>query len=94
MNEDDKIKAQIDLQELINQYEPRNVFNFDETAIFYRLPPNRTLATIKRKGKKKDKERFTLGLCCNLDGSEKIKPFVIGKSKTPRCFKNIDMEHK
>jgi len=30
-------------------------------------------------------------LCCNADGSKKLKPWVIGKSKNPRCFKNINM---
>ena len=28
-------------------------------------------------------------LCTNADGTEKLTPFVIGKSKKPRCFKNI-----
>ena len=94
VDEHAKELAQVELQELIDSYEPRNVFNFDETALFYRLPPNRTLASVKKNGKKKDKERLTLGLCCNLDGTEKIKPLVIGKSKKPRCFKNVDLDSK
>lgn len=28
-------------------------------------------------------------LCCNADGSEKLKPLVIGKSEKPQCFKNV-----
>jgi hypothetical protein len=28
-------------------------------------------------------------LCCNSDGSEKLKQLVIGKYRKPRCFKNI-----
>jgi hypothetical protein len=38
------------------------------------------------KGKKKDKERITLGLCVNADGSDKLPPVMIAKSKRPRCF--------
>ncbi len=33
---------------------------------------------------------MTVWLCASLLG-EKRKPFVIGKSKNPRCFKNIEM---
>lgn len=33
---------------------------------------------------------MTLALCTNADGTDKkIKPFVIGKSPNPRCFKNV-----
>jgi hypothetical protein len=28
-------------------------------------------------------------LCANASGTHKLKPLVIGKSKNPRCFKNI-----
>ena len=37
-------------------------------------------------GKKQDKFRITMGLACNADGSEKLPPIYIGKSKQPRCF--------
>jgi hypothetical protein len=40
-------------------------------------------------GKKKDKFRITLGVACNADGSLKLPLFYIGKSKNPRCFKNV-----
>jgi DDE superfamily endonuclease len=29
-------------------------------------------------------------LTTNADGSEKLEPWLIGKSKNPRCFKNIN----
>jgi len=37
-------------------------------------------------GKKKEKFRITIGFTCNADGSEKLPPIYIGKSKQPRCF--------
>ncbi|GBN60446.1 Tigger transposable element-derived protein 6 [Araneus ventricosus] len=40
-------------------------------------------------GGKKSKERLTVLLCCNADGSEKFPPLAIGRSKKPRCFKNV-----
>ena len=35
------------------------------------------------RGGKNSKERLTVLLCCNADGSEKLTPIVIGKSKKP-----------
>ncbi|KAE9020742.1 hypothetical protein PR002_g12449 [Phytophthora rubi] len=86
--EDDAVRdARLELQELVAQFASDDVFNFDETALFYRLAPNRTLATTIRKGKKKEKPRLTLAFCCNTTGSDKLDPIVIGTAKNPRCFK-------
>jgi hypothetical protein len=38
---------------------------------------------------KKVKDRITVLLTCNMTGIIKIKPLVIGKSKSPRCFKGV-----
>ncbi|KII72139.1 hypothetical protein RF11_13037 [Thelohanellus kitauei] len=34
------------------------------------------------------KEQATLLFACSMDGSEKLKPLTVGKSKNPLCFKN------
>ncbi|CAG8716353.1 3899_t:CDS:2 [Dentiscutata erythropus] len=39
--------------------------------------PDTTLATVRLKGKKINKERLTLALCANADGTDKMMPFVI-----------------
>ncbi|CAG8695002.1 19182_t:CDS:2, partial [Gigaspora margarita] len=41
------------------------------------LEPNTTLATVRLKGKKINKEQLTLALCTNADGTDKMMPFVI-----------------
>ena len=33
-----------------------------------------------------------MAVCCNGNGSDKLPLFVIGKSKSPRCFKNINLD--
>ena len=58
----------------------------DETGLFYRMEPNATLSTSPVHGKKKNKERITFALCTNASGTDKLKPFVIGKFHKPRCF--------
>ena len=81
------------LRDLLGRYRLADVYNFDETGLFYRLEPNRTLATGPVHGTKKCKDRLTIGLCANADGSDKVVPFVIGKAARPRCFgRNFDVQ--
>lgn len=72
-------------------YQAKDIFNVDEAGLFYKLPPNKTLKFKGEKccGGKQSKERITLLVGGNMDGSEKKKMLVIGKSKMPRCFKNV-----
>lgn len=78
------------LPDLIAQYHPKDVFNADETALFYRLLPHRTLAVRgdKCQGGKRKKERVSVLVGANMDGSEKPTPLVIGHFAKPRCFRN------
>jgi len=57
------------------------------------LEPDKTLATRRLSGRKKNKERLTIALCTNADGSHKIKPLIIGQSSKPQCFKNVNIEN-
>lgn len=72
-------------------YHPRDIFNLDETALFYKLTPSKTLAFRNENcsGGKLSKERVTLMVGGNCDGSEKLPLLMIGKYKNPRCFKNV-----
>jgi hypothetical protein len=47
-------------QELLSSYELENIYNADETGLFYRMTSNQTLATGPIKGKKKVNEYFLL----------------------------------
>jgi hypothetical protein len=80
------------LPHLCKEYEPENIFNVDESGVFYRTLPDKsfTLKGEQCKGGKKAKERITVMLCCSLTG-EKLKPLVIGKAEKPRCFKGLDI---
>ena len=75
--------GQIKLRKILKDYSLNDVFNFDETGLFYRLEPN---GPVKRT--KKYKDRVSIGLCANADGSEKLMPVLIHKSKKPRSFNN------
>ncbi len=49
-----------------------------------------SLASKQLEGRKQNKERITLTICCNGDGSNRLPLWVIGKYKNPCCFKNIN----
>lgn len=71
------------LPTILDGFNSNDIFNADETGLFYRAAPNRSLVLSKEecKGGKKSKERITVLLCSNLTGTEKLKPLVIGKCK-------------
>ncbi|GBL81922.1 Tigger transposable element-derived protein 6 [Araneus ventricosus] len=79
------------LPNLLKDCIPRDIFNADETGLFFNLLPDKTL-TVKGENcqeGKFPKMRLTVLLCTNADGSEKLTPLVIGRAKKPRCFKNV-----
>lgn len=69
------------LPSIIDEYSPNDVYNADETGLFFKALPNRSLVMAKDtcKGGKRSKERFTVLLCTNMTGTDKLQPFLIGK---------------
>ena len=78
------------LNEITENYEPKNVYNLDESALFWRLLPSKTYSfgNHSKSGTKKWKTRITITLIVNADGSDK-KCSVIGVSKCPRAIRGI-----
>jgi len=74
---------------LLINYGPDDVFNADETGLFYEMLPSKTLAfsSDSCSGGKKSKQRLTVLLGSNASGTEKLDPLVIGRSENPRAFK-------
>lgn len=72
-------------------YNEEDIFNADETGLFYKLSPDKTFKFKGEKciGGKQSKVRLTVLLCSNSTGTEKRKLLVIGKSRKPRCFSNV-----
>ncbi|KAJ8947678.1 hypothetical protein NQ318_009562 [Aromia moschata] len=67
------------------------VYNADESAIFWRVLPDTTWVHESEKsapGRNVSKDLLTFMPCCNAAGSHKLPIFVIGKSHKPRAFKN------
>ncbi|KAF7699545.1 Tigger transposable element-derived protein 6 [Cucumispora dikerogammari] len=80
------------VETLISRYKSDNIFNCDETALYYKLMSRKSFVYLDDNCKdvKVSKERVTLLLCCSL-ACEKQKPLIIVKSKSPRSLKNVDL---
>lgn len=79
------------LQALLKEYAPSDIFNCDETGLFFKMLPDRTLAFSGEScaSGKLSKERITVMVGANATGTEKLPLLVIGKARNPRCFKAV-----
>ncbi|XP_045141367.1 tigger transposable element-derived protein 1-like isoform X2 [Echinops telfairi] len=85
-----------DFQQFVdkNGFMPNQIFNCDETGLFWKRMPKRTYITTEEKkspGHKPLKDRLTLLLCANASGDLKIKPLLVYHSENPRVFKKHDV---
>lgn len=71
-------EAMIPIRQALQSYSPRDIFNCDETGLFWKRIPDRDLSTRSLPGRKTEKAKITALFCCNADGSEKLKPWFIG----------------
>lgn len=80
-----------DLPNLLTEYHPNDIYNADETALFFKCLPDKTFTFKGREchGAKQSKERLTILQCTNMTGTDKLPLLIIGKSKQPRCFKGV-----
>lgn len=79
--------------ELIDGYEDCNIFNCDETGLFFRILPEDTMSFINETCSERNlsKERLTVMLCVNMEG-EFEKPLIIGKVNKHNCLENINTD--
>ncbi|XP_055265301.1 tigger transposable element-derived protein 7 [Moschus berezovskii] len=66
------------------------LYSGDETDLFWKSLPENTQASRKDiclPGRKINKERLSVLLCANADGTHKLKSIIIGKSKLPKSVK-------
>ncbi len=79
------------LPELIGCYTKENVWNMDETGVFWRALPDSGFGQKGKecKGGKRSKQRITVAFFVNAAGG-KEKPIVIWTSANPRCLKRFD----
>jgi hypothetical protein len=92
-NDPELLSTLEELYSIIAQYDPENVYNMDETGLFFCLLPRYSILMPNEdisstRGKKKAKDRVFLIVCVNTSGTHKIPCAMIGKPKEPVCIKN------
>ena len=77
-------------RELMTGYEPRNVWNMDESGQFWRALPDKSLSERGKRcrGGKNSNERSTWAFFVSGSG-EKEANIDVGKSCNPRYFKSL-----
>ena len=85
-----------ELMEFIEEggYTLSQVFNADETGLWWKLMPSKTFVhcgEVQAKNFKKPKDRVTLMGCAKAAGTCKLPLAFIHKSARPRCFRNMSM---
>ena len=75
------------LRTMLEEFSPDDIFNADETGLFFKCLPNCTLALKGEKdtGGKVPNEQITLLVAANMSSTEKLPLLIIGK------FRNQDV---
>ncbi len=72
-------------QEMVkkNELSPCQVYNIDETGLNYKMLQNKTLAASNETvvGMKLKRDRLTVALCSDIDGTHELPLFVTGKDE-------------
>ena len=87
------------LRSIYALYEPSNIWNMDESGLFFRMGSHQSYLSStefrhETRGTElgKQKDRVTMVLACNADGSNVIPARYIGLAKNFRCFRAGDYE--
>lgn len=85
------------IKSILDKYDPHLIYNMDETSLFFRILPSRTIIKETEKkqyrGGKVDKTRITLAITVNMSDKIRIPILFIGKTNKPRCFKDIPFNY-
>ena len=79
-------------RELVRGYQPVDVWNMDETGLFLKALPEKSLSERGKRCRGK-KANQTWAFFVNARGGKEA-PIIIGKSVKPRCFKSLNDKNR
>ena len=79
------------LLQITENYASCDIYNVDELGLLYKVMPDRCMLFNGEKchGGKYSEERVTVFLGSNSDGSDKLRPLVVGRPRPATCFENV-----
>ena len=81
------------MKHILETFTPKNIYNADETAIYFRALPESTFVEAEKQknqqGFKTAKDCVTVLVTCNMNG-DKEKLLLIRKFNSPHCFKRVE----
>lgn len=89
------ISAEVEMRAvrtLCGDYQEDDIYNMDETGLFWRQSPSRGLVTQSVPGRKKDKTRITLTLCTNYTGSDRFPIWFVGTAQCPHALRGVNFD--
>lgn len=89
MDETAAESGRVRLRSALRSFSHDDIYNMDQTSLFFKLGSPGILSTRPVPGKKKSKERITIALICNASGTDKRKPIIVSKFMRDRCFGKI-----
>jgi hypothetical protein len=93
VNTDANNKAIHNLRVRTSLYHLSDIYNIDESGLYWEMVPDVSLSTQQLSENKKAKACVSIAVLANGDDTERPRMWVIGSAKQPRCFKNINIEH-
>jgi hypothetical protein len=70
-----------------------NIYNMDESGLYWKMMLDRSLSTKQLSSTKREKSCISLAITGNGDGTERVPVWAIGSAKKPCCFKNININN-
>lgn len=71
---------------------PEDVYNLDETALYYSRAPSKTVSRDPVLGTEQSKHQVTVAVATNAEGSDKLPLLFVGTARQPRCFDRLTGE--
>ena len=71
------------IRTIAGQYNEDDIYNMDESGLFWCMPPSQSLSSLNRPGIKHDKSQVSIICCVNASGTHRLPIWVIGKAHMP-----------
>ena len=75
------------LYQILRDYDLKDIFNYDETGLFWKMKPSYIISNGPVAGTKQSKNCVTILFTCNSTRTEKLRLLFIHKYENPRALK-------